>query len=85
MQVEPISDTELHTIKELMKTEYMVSLDNQSQVTDRAFIATMTKLSQAEWFAALDAVTVADVQSVAKEMVEQVDFVLEGAGDDADE
>lgn len=85
LQVEPISDTELHTIKELMKTEYMVSLDNQSQVTDRAFIATMTKLSQAEWFAALDAVTVADVQSVAKAMIEQVDFVLEGAGDDADE
>ncbi|RRG17910.1 insulinase family protein [Weissella viridescens] len=84
LQQAPISEIELNTIKELMKTEYMVSLDNQSQVTDRAFIATMTQLSQAEWFAALDAVTIADVQAVANAVIEQVNFVLEGAGDDAD-
>lgn len=78
LQQELITPVELETIKSLMKTEFMVSLDNQSQLTDRAFIESFTGQSVEKWFEALDAVTVESVQAIAQKMILQVEYLLKG-------
>ncbi|MCM0595428.1 EF-P 5-aminopentanol modification-associated protein YfmF [Weissella uvarum] len=79
-----VTDEELAMVKQLMWTDFMTSLDNQSQVQDRAYVSALTGQSIADWWDNLSAVTPQAVQAVAKRATLQVAYVLKGTNEDAD-
>lgn len=71
----------LSQTKEMLKNQYLLSLDNPSAMTEAAYIDSKfphSQLTDEEWLAAVDAVNLTDVQNVAKQIKLQAIYFMEG-------
>lgn len=76
-----ISLEDLNQTKEMLKNQYFLSLDNPSAVLEAAYLADKIKksaLTDTEWVASLEAVSVEDVQAVAQKLSLQAVYFMEG-------
>lgn len=76
-----ISSEDMNQTKEMLKNQYFLSLDNPGSVLEAAYLADKVKksnLTDKEWVAGLEAVSVADVQAIAKKLSLQAVYFMEG-------
>lgn len=76
-----VENEALEQTKEMLKNHYLLGLDNPSAVTEAAYIDSKfphSKMSDQQWLAAIDAVSLADVQAVAKKISLQAVYFMEG-------
>lgn len=76
-----ITSDELAQTKEMLKNHYFLSLDNPSAVLEAAYLADKLKqsaLTEQEWVANLEAVSLVDVQAIAKKLRLQAVYFMEG-------
>ena len=67
--------------KEMLKNQYLLSLDNPSAVTEAAYINSKfphSQMTDDQWLAAVEAVSLADVQAVAANVTLQAVYFMEG-------
>lgn len=79
-----ISEEELQQTKAMLKNQYLLSLDNAGAVLESAYMALLlpdTYLEPEEWIRRMEAVTVHDIQEVAKQVKMQAVFFLEGGAE----
>ncbi|MGK0552104.1 EF-P 5-aminopentanol modification-associated protein YfmF [Enterococcus faecalis] len=76
-----VSELELAQTKAMLQNQYLLSLDNSGAILEKQYLNTLlpqTALTPAAWLAAMDAVTIEDVQRVAQRVQLQAVFFLEG-------
>lgn len=76
-----VTAEELRQTKEMLKNQYLLSLDNPSALVEAAYLKDYfpgTDLSDEAWLAKVDDVTLADVQGVAEKVYLQAIYFMEG-------
>lgn len=76
-----VSELEIEQTKAMLKNQYLLGLDNAGALLEKEYINDLlphTVLTSEEWIARVNAVTVEDIQSVAKIVQLQAIFFLEG-------
>lgn len=76
-----ITDLEMEQTKRLLKNSYLLSLDSNQSLMEKAFLADQlpqSDLSDEQWMKQVDLVTVADVKRIAKKIKLQALYFLEG-------
>lgn len=76
-----ITDLEMQQTKRLLKNHYLLSLDNNQTLLEKAFLVEQlpqTALSDNQWLEQVDLVTMDDVKRVAKRVKLQALYFLEG-------
>ncbi|MDA9471223.1 EF-P 5-aminopentanol modification-associated protein YfmF [Enterococcus sp. 5H] len=76
-----VTDLEIQQTKAMLKNQYLLSLDNASAVLENRYLDDLIphlRLKDDEWLRRMEAVTLADVQRVAKLVQLQAIFFLEG-------
>lgn len=76
-----VTDLEIQQTKAMLKNQYLLSLDNASAVLENRYLDDLIphlRLEDDEWLHRMEAVTLADVQRVAKLIQLQAIFFLEG-------
>lgn len=76
-----VTDLEIQQTKAMLKNQYLLSLDNASAVLENKYLDDLIphlRLKDDEWLRRMEAVTLADVQRVAKLVQLQAIFFLEG-------
>lgn len=76
-----VTDLEIEQTKAMLKNQYLLSLDNIGAVLENNYLNELIphlRLKDDEWIRRMEAVTVADVQRVAKLVQLQAIFFLEG-------
>lgn len=76
-----ISEEELAQTKEMLKNQYILSLDNSQAAVEQAYLETNfdeSRLTDQEWLAQVQQVSVADVQGIAKKVQLQAVYFMEG-------
>nr|OTO71129.1 peptidase M16 inactive domain-containing protein [Enterococcus sp. 12C11_DIV0727] len=81
-----VTDLEIEQTKAMLKNQYLLSLDNAGAVLENEYLNDLIphlRLKDDEWIRRMEAVTLADVQRVAKLVQLQAIFFLEGEKADA--
>lgn len=76
-----VTDLEIQQTKAMLKNQYLLSLDNASAVLENKYLDDLIphlRLKDDEWLRRMEAVTLADVQRVAKLVQLKAIFFLEG-------
>ncbi|OJG72050.1 peptidase M16 inactive domain-containing protein [Enterococcus quebecensis] len=76
-----VTDLEIQQTKAMLKNQYLLSLDNAGAVLENEYLNDLIphlRLKDDEWIRRMEAVTLADVQRVAKLIQLQAIFFLEG-------
>ncbi|OJG99419.1 peptidase M16 inactive domain-containing protein [Enterococcus termitis] len=76
-----VTDLEIEQTKAMLKNQYLLSLDNAGAVLETEYLNDLIphlRLKDEEWLRRMEAVTLADVQRVAKRIQLQAIFFLEG-------
>ncbi|WP_314064013.1 EF-P 5-aminopentanol modification-associated protein YfmF [uncultured Vagococcus sp.] len=76
-----IESDALGQTKEMLKNQYLLSLDNPSAVTEAAYIDSKfphSQMTDDQWLAAVEAVSLVDVQHVAAKLKLQAVYFMEG-------
>ncbi|ALS02248.1 M16 family metallopeptidase [Enterococcus silesiacus] len=76
-----VTDLEIEQTKAMLKNQYLLSLDNAGAVLENEYLNDLIphlRLKDDEWIRRMEAVTLADVQRVAKLVQLQAIFFLEG-------
>ncbi|MEI5994142.1 EF-P 5-aminopentanol modification-associated protein YfmF [Candidatus Enterococcus mansonii] len=76
-----VTDLEIHQTKAMLKNQYLLSLDNAGAVLENKYLTDLIPhllLEDEEWIRRMEAVTLADIQRVAKRIQLQAIFFLEG-------
>ena len=76
-----VSEEDLHQTKVMLKNQYLLGLDNQRALLEQAYLKVkvpVADISQEEWLSRIDAVTIADIQEVAKSVRLQAVYFMEG-------
>ncbi|MGY3766706.1 EF-P 5-aminopentanol modification-associated protein YfmF [Vagococcus vulneris] len=77
-----VTEEELEQTKSLLSNQYLLSLDSQHALLEQAYLGLSipkANLSQKEWLAQLNRVTVKDIQKVAKKIKLQAVYFMEGS------
>lgn len=83
IQLGEVTMDELLQTKEMLRNQYLLSLDNPAAVLEQTILfdfLPFASLSDAEWLDALDKVTADDVKRVSQEIQLQAVYFLEGQG-----
>ncbi|MCA5014134.1 MULTISPECIES: EF-P 5-aminopentanol modification-associated protein YfmF [unclassified Enterococcus] len=81
-----VTELEIKQTKAMLKNQYLLSLDNAGAVLETEYLDDLIphlRLEDDEWIRRMEAVTLADVQRVAKRIQLQAIFFLEGEKTDA--
>jgi predicted Zn-dependent peptidase len=81
-----VTDLEIQQTKAMLKNHYLLSLDNPGTLLENRYLDDLIphlRLDDDEWLRRLEAVSLADVQRVAKRIQLQAIFFLEGVKTDA--
>ncbi|WP_207695973.1 peptidase M16 inactive domain-containing protein [Enterococcus sp. DIV0212c] len=76
-----VTDLEIQQTKAMLKNQYLLSLDNSGAVLENKYLDDLIphlRLKDDEWIRQMEAVTLADIQRVAKLVQLQAIFFLEG-------
>lgn len=76
-----VTDLEIEQTKAMLKNQYLLSLDNAGSVLENEYLNDLIphlRLKDDEWIRRMEAVTLADVQRVAKLVQLQAIYFLEG-------
>lgn len=77
-----ITDEELLQTKEMLRNHYILSLDNSSALLEKSYLISKYPkacLSDEEWLACLNQVTVKDIKRVADQVTLEAIYFLEGS------
>ena len=76
-----ISELEIEQTKAMLKNQYILALDNAGAWLEKEYLNELmpqTMLTAEEWIARINAVTISEIQEVAKRLELQAIFFLEG-------
>ena len=76
-----ISELEIEQTKAMLKNQYILALDNAGAWLEKEYLNELmpqTMLTAEEWIARINAVTIPEIQEVAKRLELQAIFFLEG-------
>ena len=76
-----ISELEIEQTKAMLKNQYILALDNAGAWLEKEYLNQLmpqTMLTAEEWIARINAVTIPEIQEVAKRLELQAIFFLEG-------
>ncbi|MEG0550543.1 MAG: pitrilysin family protein [Vagococcus sp.] len=76
-----ISDESLEQTKVMLKNQYLLGLDSQRGLLEQAYLkikVPVADITQEEWLRRIDAVTINDIQAVAKRVRLQAVYFMEG-------